>query len=153
MTDTATVIAEAQRLAGKDEEALLVELGLREQALADNPLLSGQADLDVSYDSTLMGPLDDIKRLGQRVLSRWSRELYGIVCGQSSSDAEARNKVLGAINLGEAAVIAGVAGALIGLAVPAPLAAALAPLIVKRFILPAGEEVCAYWGEAIGTNP
>jgi hypothetical protein len=90
-----------------------------------------------------------LKALGRRILARWSKELYTAICGSSAKDAEARNKVLTAINLGEAALIAAVAGALLWITAPAALAAALAPLIVKKFIAPAGEELCEYWGEAI----
>lgn len=56
---------------------------------------------------------------------------------------------LTSLNLGEAAVIAAVAGALIGLGVGAAIAAPLAPLIVRRFIWPAKDELCVAWGESI----
>jgi len=38
---------------------------------------------------------------------------------------------------------------LLTLGVYAAIAAALAPLIVKRFIWPAKDELCAAWGEGV----
>lgn len=57
---------------------------------------------------------------------------------------------LTSLNLGEgAAVIATLAGASIGLGVGAAIAALLAPLIGRRFIWPAKDELCVAWGESI----
>jgi hypothetical protein len=71
------------------------------------------------------------------------------VCGGKGNDKADREKILGALRLDEAAVIAAVAAALIAMAVPAPIAAAAAPLIVKKFIWPARDELCDAWGEAL----
>ena len=33
-----------------------------------------------------MGALDEIKALGWRILDRWNKELYGVVCGNKGDD-------------------------------------------------------------------
>jgi len=153
MTDVNAVVTAAHRLnEEKDDEALLVLVGMREQAIKADPTRENDPNLDVAYAETTMGPLDDIKRLGKRIASRWSKELHGIACGNESKDAKEREALLTSINMGEAAVIAAVAAALISLGVGAAIAAPLAPLIVRKFIWPAKDELCEAWGEALEGN-
>lgn len=153
MTDVNAVVTAAHRLnEEKDDEALLVLVGMREQAIKANPAGQNDPNLDVTYAETTMGPLDDIKRLGKRIASRWSKELHGIACGNESKDAKEREALLNSINLGEAAVIAAVAAVLISSGVGAAIAAPLAPLIVRKFIWPAKDELCTAWGEALEGN-
>lgn len=149
MSDISAVVNEAKRLESKDEASLELLVGLREQAINLNPALKDTVDLEPKYDGQTMGALDDLRALGRSILKRWNKELYGLVCESKVGDQKDREAILDALNLGQAAVIAAVAGALIGLAVPAPIAAALAPLIVRRFIWPAKDELCAAWGEGI----
>jgi hypothetical protein len=99
-----------------------------------------------------MGDLDDLKALGRRILARWNRELHGVVCGTKTEYQSSREAILNSLNLGEAAVIAAVASALLTGGAPAAIAAAVAPLLVKKFILPAKEELCAAWSEAINAK-
>ena len=151
MSDLNEVVAAANQLneQKQDDEALLVLIGMREKALAAEPALKDDPNLEVVYEGTTMGPLDDLKRLGKRVLNRWNKELYGICCGNESVDSKERAALLNSLNLGEAAVIAAVAGVLISLGVGAAIAAPLAPLIVRRFIWPAKDELCVAWRESI----
>src|SRR5258708_17469859 len=149
MPDISAVVKEAQRLESKDEASLELLVGLRAKAIEKNPALKDTVDLEPKYDGTTMGALDDVKALGRRILKRWNKELHGLVCENKTADQKDRKAILDALNLGQAAVIGAVAGALIGLAVPAPIAAALAPLIVKKFIWPAKDELCAAWVEGI----
>ena len=60
--------------------------------------------------------------------------------------------VLSALNLGEGATIAAVTSMLIALNAPAAIAAAAGALIVKVFIWPARDELCAIWQERIEAN-
>jgi hypothetical protein len=90
-----------------------------------------------------------MRALGRKILKRWNKELHGLVCGSGSANEKERTEILNSLNLGETAVIAAVAAALFGLGVPPPIAAALAPLIVKKFIWPAKDELCIAWGEGI----
>ncbi|SRR6266481_444461 len=140
---------EAKRLANKDEKALELLVGMQAQAIDKDPSLAEQVSLEPQYDEATMGFLDDVRALGRRILKRWNRELNKLVCGTDNASEKDRNAILGALSLGETAVIAAVAAALLGLGVPAPLAAALAPLIVKKFIWPAKDELCEAWSEAI----
>ena len=149
MADPSAVVKTAGRLGHLDEAALEVRIGVLQRMIDKDPGLKAQADVEPVYLETTMGGLDDVKALGRRIMHRWNTELYGIVCGTSANDKGDREAILGAMSLGQAAVIAAVATALAGLGVPAPIAAALAPLIVKRFIWPAKDELCVAWGESI----
>jgi len=149
MIDKNTVAAAAQRLSSRDEASLEMLVALRQRALERDPALSDNVDFEPKYDSNTMGALDDIKALGRRIVKRWNKELCGMICGNSGGYEKDRAAVLESLNIGEAAVIAAVASALLSLGVVAALAAALAPLIVKRFIWPAKDELCAAWTEAI----
>lgn len=139
-------IAAAQDFARLDEESLLVLLGKQEKAIEREPALAANPSLDPPYDSTHMGVVDDLKALGRRILKRWNQELHRLVCEQGD-DAE-RKQLLDALNLGEAAAVAAVASALLAIA-PAAIAAAAAPIIVKKFLVPAKEELCVAWGEML----
>jgi hypothetical protein len=149
MPDISAVIEEANRLKDRDEAALVKQVGLRSKAIDLNPALQDNVDLEPKYDSKTMGPLNDIEALGLRVLKRWNEELYGLVCSNKGSNKKDRQAILNSLSLGDTAIIAAVAGALVALGVPAPVAAALAPLITKKFIWPAKDELCGAWGEGI----
>lgn len=150
MPNLSAIVTAARRLnEQKEDEALYVLIGMREKAVANEPALKDDPDLEVVYAEPTMGPLDDIKRLGKRITNRWSKELYAIVCGNEDKDTEIRESLLNSLSLGEAAVIAAVASALISMGVGAAIAAPLAPLLVRRFIWPAKDELCEAWGEAI----
>lgn len=144
------VIRAAQQLyAEKDAAALELELGKRARAVEQNPKLAGDSSLSVQYDTETMGPLDDIKRLGRRILKRWNRSLHGLVCPQDGEETEEGKQLKEALNLGEAAVIAAVASVLLGFGVGGAIVAPLASVLVKQFIWPAKDELCGAWGEAI----
>ncbi len=136
----------AMDYAGYDEEALLVVLGKQEKAIEGNSALAADPRLNRDYDSTQMGLVDDVMKIGARVMKRWNNELYKLVCG--GGDNEERKKLLEALNIGEAAAIAAVAGMLLAIA-PAAVAAPLAALLVKSFLMPAKEELCEVWSEKL----
>jgi hypothetical protein len=78
------------------------------------------------------------------------------VCGKkvggaaaSAEDKKMRDDLLKALNLSDAAVIAAVVTALIALGAPAAVATPVAPYLVKKFIMPAKDELCDAWGEAM----
>ncbi len=149
MPDISEVVAAAVQLEKRDEAALELQLGLRAKIVEMDPAQKDNVHLEPKYEGNLMGPLDDVKELGRRILHRWNKELYGIVCSTSHAAQKDRQAVLNSLNLGEAAVIGAVATALLSLGVAAALAAVLAPLIVKKFIWPAKDELCRGWGENI----
>jgi hypothetical protein len=122
---------------------------MRENAIIADPSLKDNADFEPLYQTETMGALDDVRALGRRILRRWNVELYTAVCSGKGEDPKDRKAVLDSLNLGEAAVLAAVASALLTMGAPAAIAAAVAPLIVKRCIWPAKDELCAAWGEGI----
>jgi hypothetical protein len=153
MADEQQVVAAAERLRReKDEAGLELLIGLRDKAIEANPSLAADPDFEPAYESYTMGGLDEVKALGRRILKRWNKELYDLVCGGKAGDQKERQAVLDSLHLGEAAVGAAVAAALLALGLAPALAAAVAPLIVKRFIWPAKEELCAAWGEQIAAG-
>src|SRR6478735_8169325 len=101
LSDTITV---AENLLSKDEQALLLEIGLRENAITADPTRADDPDLAVVYEGTHMGLIDDIKALGNRIMNRWNRELYAIVCPKASAavtaeEKKTRDDLLTALNL------------------------------------------------------
>lgn len=150
MSDINAVVDAAKRLhARKDEVGLELLIGMRAKVIEQNPALNDNVDFEPKYHAETMGALDDIKALGRRILNRWNRELYGVVCGNKGNDRKDRKAVIDSLNVGEVAVIAAVASTLLSLGVAAAIAAPLAPLIVKRFIWPAKDELCDTWGEEL----
>lgn len=149
MSDTNAVVVAAQRLSTKDESALAVEIGLRQKLLESDPGTADNPNIVVVY-GTHMGLIGDVKALGCRILTRWNKELYGVVCTRDKADdVEIKTNILQALSFDEAALISAVAPALVCLGAPAAIAAPVAALVVKKFILPAKEELCEAWGEAI----
>ena len=150
MANVNEIVEAAKRLHDqKDEAGLELLIGMRTMAIEKNPALGDNIEFEPVYSAQTMGMLDDVKALGKRILSRWNKELYSLVCVNEDDDQKDRRAILGALNLGEAAVIGAVATALLTLGVAAAIAAALAPLIVKRFIWPAKDELCQAWGEGV----
>lgn len=139
-------IAAAQSYGAYDEDALLVILGKQEVALQRDYSLAADPSLNPDYDSTHMGLIDDLKGIGSRIAHRWNKELCKLVCGRG--DNEERRKLLDALNVSEAAAIGVVASLLLAIA-PAAVAAPLAALLVKTFLMPAKDELCEAWAEAV----
>jgi hypothetical protein len=136
----------AQKYAGFDEDALLVVLGKQDIAIDADSSLIVDPTLNPNYDSQIMGPLDELKFAGRRIVKRWNLELYKLVCG--SGDNKEREQLIDALNIGEAAAIAAVVKILLLITSPA-VAAPLSVVLVKFFLLPAKEELCAAWGEEV----
>lgn len=149
MADSKAVVDAANRLAEKDDESLVLLIGMMDREIKKNPVLKEDPYLLPKYDQTTMGFTGPLKETGRRILRRWNKELHGLVCGNHAGDQKERQEILAALNLGEAALIGTVAAALLAMTVPAPIAAALAPLIVHKFIWPAKDELCKSWAEGI----
>src|SRR6266436_3999156 len=99
MPAVSDVTAEATRLAQqKDDKALELLVGMRAKAIEENPNLKDQVALEPMYDESIMGSMDDVRALGQRVLKRWNKELHGLVCGNQPTDQKERDAILGALN-------------------------------------------------------
>jgi hypothetical protein len=149
MPEPSAVIESAQHLYNKkDAKALELLIGLRTKAIALDPALSDELNLEPSYADQTMGSLDDLTLLGRKILNRWNKELNEVVCG-GKGGAKDRQAILQSLNLGEAAVVGAVASLLLSLGLGATIAAAVAALVVKRFIWPAKDELCVAWKEKI----
>ena len=110
----------------------------------------GVADvMDVSH----AGPLDELADLGKRILRRWNKVMYDLVCGGGGGDVdpEAQKSILAAIKIGSPeAIAAAITGALISMFSVGPAIAAVVGVLLGRLLLPAaGKEVCAYWKDQL----
>ena len=147
MVDNLTTVA--NDLAGYDESALIELLGIRAKSIERDPSIAGNLSPKVSYDAKFLGPLDEIKALGLRILNRWNKELFNIVCGSSKDDEQDRTKVLNALTLSEGAAIAALIPVLTALGLAPALAGVLAAIIVKRFLGSAIETLCDAWKQQV----
>ena len=139
---------ELRDLAEADEDQLLEQLGMRGAVSARDFEKSAQLQPALSgADVTAMGIKDDLKVLGQRILRRWNRSAYEVICGDDPDDAKAREDVKKAIGLGDAAVIGAGSYALIGIGLMPALAPVVAAILVKKFFKVAASEVCVFWKE------
>lgn len=133
-----------------DELTLVEQLGMRAKATQKGEAGAVNFNPHLVYDGTTMGTLDDLRDLGRRLLSRWTRELYKVVCGSLDDDKTDRESIIKSLGIGDIAVGGAIAAVLVGTFAVAPaVATVIAALIVKRIIKPAGEEICEYWGEKL----
>jgi hypothetical protein len=94
--------------------------------------------------SAHIGLSDDLK-----TMRACSKAQVAALLAQSSGRSTAGQPAVPSYNLGETALICAVAGALMALGLFPALAAAVSPLVVKRFILPTRDELCAHGPEAL----
>lgn len=135
------------KLLKKDEDQLYKELGMRTKALAKDPLLMTRSfDLEVVYDMAAMGPMDDVRALGQQLFKRWTVEANKLLCGTTAEDKEDRDKLRNSFGIDDVTVAAALAALLVvQLGIPAAIAAVVAALLIKRFFHPTYEEFCKAW--------
>ena len=138
------------RLLQSTEGQLYEQLGIRAKALAADPSIAGNFEPNVAYDGIAMGPLDDVRELGQRLFRRWNREAYNLVCGSGVDEASDRQKLLDAFGGGDVAVGAALAGLFVAYLGMAPAVAGIvAALTLKHFFRPAYGEFCGLWLEKL----
>jgi len=141
---------EIQTLLQSDENQLLEQLGMR--AAVATHSLKKSAELNpkiVAEDVIAMGIKDDLKDLGKRILRRWERSAYDLLCGHDPDDAKVQNEIKNALNIGEVATMGALTAALISIGLMPALAPVLAAILVKKFFNPAYGEFCAYWKEKL----
>ena len=67
----------------KSEEGQLYEqVGIRLQAMAKDPSIAGNFTPNVSYDGSIMGPLDDVRELGQKIFKGGIKRLTSLYAVQ-----------------------------------------------------------------------
>jgi len=135
-----------EKLLQSEPDQLFAELGLRQQAILDDPVYAGSYDATATFDAPFAGPLDTLREIGQRFFERFSPDAYGLVCGSESENADMRKKLLDALNLGETAFAAALVSALVSTFGLAPaLASVLAALFVRLFFRNAYGAMCDVW--------
>ncbi|TFV49617.1 hypothetical protein [Bradyrhizobium niftali] len=141
-------VSVAQRLARDEDDALYVRIGKLAKTIDDHPALAFSPELDPPYKKDQMGPLEDLRDLGRKIVRKWAAALHELVCG--GTDDEARKQLFSALNVSEAAAIGVVTTMLLPVLSPA-IAAAVSVVIVKKFLKPAGGLICEFWGEQLET--
>jgi hypothetical protein len=135
-----------RKLLQSDEDQLYEEIGIRMSAMSEDSLDVSEFDPTVTIDVSEMGPLDDLRELGRRMMQRWNRSAHELVCGTSDSDSKDRKTLLEAFGAGEIAVGVALATLLVShLAITPAIASVIAALVMKRFFTPAYEEFCSMW--------
>ncbi|ETX27267.1 SGNH/GDSL hydrolase family protein [Roseivivax isoporae] len=150
----AAVAAHAAALSALDEHALLCELQERLDLIDRDPAtadLPSAPLLSLSTGGLEGGIATTVGPLARRLLRRWERELYDLICGDAAADAAERTKLREALGAGQDALVGAIAAWLVSgpLGVSALLAGVLAALLVKRVGGSAVEEICTLWGERL----
>ncbi|MEP2030204.1 MAG: hypothetical protein ABJI96_16015 [Paracoccaceae bacterium] len=147
------ISAHAVELSALDEPALMAELQLRLDRIERHPQ-SGDlpsSDLLILAGGLEGGSFPAVGATAQRLLRRWERELFILMCGDNDSDTDERDKLREALGVSPDALIGALSAWLaVGpLGVPALLAGVLAAILVKRFGGAAVEELCEVWRERL----
>jgi len=141
---------EIKDLLESDEEQLLNQLGLRAAAASRDFQKSAELHPKITAEEVVAMDLKgDLKSLGRRLVRRWNRSAYDVVCGDDPDDTQAREGVKNALGLGDAAAIGALTAALIGIGMMPALAPVLAAILVKKFFNPAYGEFCGFWKEKL----
>ena len=135
--------AAVTNLAEADDDSLFARLGAYSAAFPVEPGNFVAPGAVVAVDAALAGPLDQAKLLGRRILSRWNRTLYDLVCGEGG-DPQAAALIKAATS--RETLAAAIASVLIGMFSVAPAIAAIVGVLLGRVLLPAaGAAICDFW--------
>lgn len=134
-------------------ESLIVEAAARDAsdgsgAAGEDWLLTSLAHEAAPEELAGLGAAEGeavARGLGARILARLEIELHRRICGRTESGVEIRSAVLSP-DVATATITAALTA---GLSVGPQAAAIAAALIVRRFVSPTMEEVCAYWDESL----
>ena len=152
MTMNKTEISAAVKdLYALDEKSLKARLGAYAVQFPQTPAQFAAPQVAVPVDVSVAGPLDDAIDLGGRILKRWNKVIYDLVCGTQDADPAVRKSILDALKLNSPeALAAAITGALIGVFSVGPAVAAIVGVLFGKVLLPAaGQEVCAFWKERL----
>jgi hypothetical protein len=126
-----------------DESNLIEQLGMRAKSFDSDFRGMENPAMEATYDAKILGPLDEIRKLGSRIAKRWIKELRDIACGTDAGDAEDRKKLQSAFGLTGADLAAALAGFLVAsFGTAAAIATVVAAIIVKRLGGSAMDEFC-----------
>ncbi|MEO1083398.1 MAG: hypothetical protein AAFY88_04080 [Acidobacteriota bacterium] len=149
MTDANAFHAAAAEFYAADDDTLFEQIGLRQSAMQRDLSVAAQLSPKVTAADGVLSAREDLLNLGRRIYKRVSREVYKILCGDGEDDRRDRDALRDALQLTDVALAAALTPVLISLAVPPPLAPLIAALLVRRVIVPAAGEVCAFWTEQL----
>ena len=139
-----------EKLLDVDDLTLLEKLGMRGKAVQIGTPSAVGYDPVLVHDAGVMGPLDDLRELGRRLVGRWNRELFKVMCGDDKADQKDRESLLQSIGLGDVAIASAVTAVLVSSFAVAPaIAIVIAALVVKRIISPGGAVACEFWAEKL----
>jgi hypothetical protein len=126
-----------------DESNLIEQLGMRAKSFEVDFSGMEQPAMKPTYDAKVLGPMDEIRKLGLRIAKRWIKELRDIACGAEADDKEDRNKLQSAFGLTGSDLAAALAGFLVAcFGTAAAIATVVAAIIVKRLGGSAMDEFC-----------
>lgn len=141
-----------KELTNADTATLYAKLGAYASTFPKDPARFSAVGNTVTMDVPFAGPLDEAIDLGKRILKRWNKVMYDLVCGDGDDvDPEARKTILDAVKVGSPATIAAaITGVLISTFSVGPAVAVVVGVLLGKVLLPAaGKEVCAFWKERL----
>src|SRR3954452_9954099 len=100
------VLPAVSKLLQADEDNLYEQLGIRAKALAADASIAGSFDAHVSAETTEMGVMDEVRKLGNRLFRRWNREAHDMLCGTADGAQRDRQEISRALGVDEATVAA-----------------------------------------------
>jgi hypothetical protein len=146
--------AAVKELATSDTTSLYAQLGGYVRAFPTDPAQFANVNAHIEISAAVAGPLDDAIALGKRILNRWNKVAYDLVCGGETAgqaEKDARDKILGALKLNSPeALAAAITGVLISVFSVGPAVAAVVGVLFGKLLLPpVGEEVCSFWKDRL----
>jgi hypothetical protein len=145
MESTVNIELALKDLVSKDESALYAELGLRTIVLRHHPKLGNSFSPRISIDNFPKPPKAELRKLGKQILNDWNRSLYSFVCEDKGDDHDTKDKILKAISLGGVTSASIITSVLISIGLAPALAIIVGTLIMRLFVVPAGQTICNWW--------
>jgi hypothetical protein len=143
----AQIAAAVKDLSAADTASLYAKLGAYSRAFPSDPAQFAAPGAAITIDEEVAGPLDDAVALGKRILVRWQKTVYELVCGGDSVDPAARKTILDSLKVcSPEALAAAITGVLISAFSVVPAVATIVGVLFGKILLPAaGQEICLFW--------
>ncbi|MGA9519318.1 MAG: hypothetical protein WBV27_11080 [Trichococcus sp.] len=132
-----------------NEDELLIRLGNISSKVADEPNIVNlypESPIVLSEEVEFKSEqyLDGFMKLGRRILSRWEKETYDLICGSDEQNKTEREKLMSAA-FGVGTFATALTMLLVSLGVAISFATLISTIIAKRYFETAHEEFCIYW--------
>jgi hypothetical protein len=140
-----------QNLSKADTDSLYARLGASVVGFSRDPQQFVAPSAAITVDVSTAGPLDDVIGLGKRILKRWNKVIYDLICGSDGVDPQAKKTIMDALKLGKPdAVATAITGVLVSVFSVGPGIALVVGVLFGKVLLPAaGEEACTFWKERL----